>query len=252
MKVAKTRASISSQTTLANARAPHGPPTAGLEPYFRGPNILTDPGFENYVANSGGWHYPSRPDGETNYVLPLLSLTCDSYLRLPNGECNELTLIAWAQPNLPYEGTGSRYDDWWKVSVHDPHSGDYHAVWWMWDNGDGLPPSEITAFSPFIRAPFSARVNAGDAVSWSIYCKIISAVGTPQITMILRFFRQNYSITGTVSTVPIALTPGGYTQFSVSGNAPPGTYYVRAVVGFSGGVGNIAPVFLDSAVLGVA
>ena len=250
MKIATTRGRVTNQTTLAHAAAPHGAPTAGPAPYFRGPNVLTDPGFENHVFNSGGWHWLSRPDENTNYVLPRIDLTSPSWLRWPNGQFADKSLGGWAQATTPYTGDGTRYDSYWKVSVHDPHGGDYHAVWWMFANGSGLPPAEICAFSPWIDAPFSARVNPGDAITWSARLKVEATTGTPQARPYLRFFRPDFSSNGTALGTFANLTTS-YTQYSVSTTAPPSSHYVRACFAFLGGSGNDRPVFLDSAILGV-
>lgn len=252
MKIATSRGSISSQTTLSRARAPHGAPTAGSAPYFTGANILTDPGFESFVENSGGWWWVDRYDANTttSYALPRIDLTCtDSYLSLPDGTCATKTFTGWAQANTPYDTDGDRDDNAWKVSVHNPHSGDYHAIWWEW-NSNGFFPADICAFSPFISAPFSARVKPSDAVTWSAYLKVSFTTGTPACFPFVRFFDQSFTVVGTVLGTLTNLTTS-YAQFSMSTSAPPNSYYMRACFGFSGGSGNEWPVQMDTAVLGV-
>lgn len=248
MKIAKSRAQVSSQTTLSRASSPHGAPTVGRDPYFQGANILTDPGFENFVANSGGWHWPSRPKMLETYLLPKLNITCPSYMMWPDLTCTDETLVGWFQVTGPYESDGSKEDQGWKVSVHDPHTGDYHAVWWEWNNG-GIPPGELGVISPFIDAPFSARVNPGDTVTWSGYAKVDSITGTPQMFLVIRFYAPNFSIIGGYQSTTSSLTTT-YTQYSVSGVAPSGTHYIRAYFAFVGS-GNDSWVAIDTASLGV-
>lgn len=249
MRLTKTRGQISNQTSLVNAKAPHGAPTAGPAPYFTGPNVLTDPGFEGFVGNSGGWYWPTRPETLETYVIPKFDITCPSYMEWPDGTCTDQTLVGWFQGAGAYSSTGLKEDEAWKISVHDPHSGDYHAVWWQYDHS-GIPPAELCAFSPFIFSPFSARVNPGDSLDWAAYSKVAAITGTPQVSMILRFYTSSFSfITASQSTFTNLTT--SYAQYSHSAFAPSGSYYVRACLAFLGGTDNLQAVYVDTASLGV-
>lgn len=251
MKIAKSRAQVSSQTTLSRARSPHGAPTAGVGAYFTGANILTDPGFEGFVDNSGGWHWPSRAQSLETYVIPKFDITCPSYMTWPDGTCVAAnnTLVSWFQGAGSFTSDGDRDDQAWKVSVHDPQAGDYHAIYWWWD-ASGFPPPELCAFSPFIGAPFSCRVNPGDDITWSAYSKVFATTGTPQVSMVLRFYNQSFGLIAASQSSFANLTTS-YAQYSHTATAPSGSYYLRACLSFLGGTGNEWPVYVDTAVLGV-
>ena len=83
MRKGLTRAIISNKTVLSRAPSPRGAPDT-LDPYHTGANILTDPGFENFVDNSGGWNWPDREGGASTYVVPKLTISCPSHLLLPD------------------------------------------------------------------------------------------------------------------------------------------------------------------------
>ena len=142
-----------------------------------------------------------------------------------------------------------REDSAWKVSINSPQAGDYSAVWWEWEIL-GLPPGDIMAFSPFINAPHSARVNAGDTIAWSAYLKVDSLTGTPQEFPYIQFYTSGGSSIrldkGTVSNLT-----GSYVQYSMNIVAPTNAHYMRAAFGFAGGSGNGSSLYFDTAVLGV-
>ena len=240
---------VSSQTVLSVASSPRGAPDT-LDPYFTGTNILTDPGFENFVDNSGGWWWPDREGGASTYALPKLTVLCETHLFLPDGTCTPASFIAWAQLAGLYVVDDLREDYAWKVSVDDPQAGDYHAAWWRWDIGAAIPPGDICAFSPFIDAPHSARVNAGDTVDWSAYLKVTSTTGTPQTFPYVQFYTSGGSSVRLDKGTTSNLT-GTYTQYSMNVVAPASAHYMRCAFGFVQGTGNTAPLRMDTAVLGV-
>jgi hypothetical protein len=243
----RTSGTITSQTTLRIAPAPRGAPQA-LDPYHTGANILTDPGFENFVDNSGGWYWNDRDGGASTYALPKLTVLCPSHLELPDGSCAPESFVAWAQLAGSYVVNDVNEDFAWKVSVNSPQAGDYHAIWVRWWNG--VPPGDICAFSPFINAPHSARVNAGDGVTWSAYLKVFKTSGTPQAYPYIQFYNSGGSSIQLVKGTTSSLTTS-YVQRSMSVTAPAGAHYMRCAFGFLQGTNNPHPVYLDSAVLGV-
>lgn len=244
----RTRAKISNQTVISLAKSPTGGPQT-IDPYFTGPNILTDPGFENFVDNSGGWHHLDRSwGGSTTYTLPLLTVNCPTYLYLPGLTCMPEALIAWAQLNGPYTINDLTADTGWKVTISNPHSGDYHAIWLDWISNS--IPGEIVAFSPFISAPHSARVNPGDTVTWSAYLMITDVRGTPQTFPYLQFFNSSGSAIWTTLGTATNLTTT-YAQVSMNVVAPAGSHYVRAVFGFQGDGFQSIHTYFDTASLGI-
>lgn len=102
MKRTLTRLGTSTRVP-SNARA-KAPGEAGeeFEPYFLGPNVLTDPEFENFRDNSGGWYWWDREGGVSTYTLPYLDLDCPSFLLWPDGTCAEKLLVGWVQSTGPY------------------------------------------------------------------------------------------------------------------------------------------------------
>lgn len=248
-----TRAKISNQTVISLAKAPTGGPQT-IDPYFTGGNILTDPGFENFVDNSGGWYYWDRPGGATSYTIPKLTIHCPRYLYYPDLTCiTQPSFVAWAQSSGTYQTSDLREDHSWKVSTHDPHSGDYHAMWVRWLDDSGFPPGNIMPFSPFISAPHSARVEPGDTVTWSAYLYYAGDGWQGSTVPILQFYNSGGSIVHQAQGATSSLTTT-YTQYSVSTTAPAGSYYLRAIFSFSG---TLRPgddhysVFFDTASLGI-
>lgn len=250
MRSIKTRASISSSVkALSFARPPQGAPES-LDPYFKGPNVLIDPGFENYVANSGGWYWPSRDIGVNDQVLPYLDVTSPSFLRYPNGYATK-SLVSWCQTSGPYASSGLGDDQAWKISTVDPHSGDYHAAWWHTQN-DSIPPGELCAISPWLASPFSARVESGDSVSWSAY--LVQGRAYVAVSMTLRFYTATNSLILVSVPTPTVVSTSAYTQYSHSTSAPPGSKYLRCCMTFSLSAGsstNWNSLYVDTCVLGI-
>lgn len=254
MRKRYTRATVSSRIpALAKAVAPGGAPES-IDPYFRGPNVLTDPGFENTVANSGGWYWKDRPGGSDMHSLPYLDLSCPTWLRYPDGTCAEKSFISWAHCTGPYIVDDLRLDACWKVSTWNPDSGYWHALWVSWNQGGtgrgGNLPGEICVLNPWLSGPFSARVNPGDSVTWSVRATTAPYLGSQALAHV-RFYSGSYTNLAIVSGTPVTLT-ASYQTVSMSTVAPPGTVYVRGEVGFYGGTTNPFPLCVDSAVLGVS
>lgn len=267
MKIPRSRATISSSLgAISLASPPRGAPET-IDPYFKAPNVLIDPGFENHVANSGGWYYPTRTDGADDYAIPYMDLTCANFLRLPNGNCATRSLTAWAQSSGPYRVESYNTDLAWKVSTVNPHSGRFSAVWWN-PKADGgtpttaaaTPPAQLSPLSPWLTGPFSARVEPADSITWSAYIASYSpgpGVGEPEYrvstSMELRFYRSNFTIVGVTSSSLALVSTSSYTQFSVATSAPAGSFYVRAAVLFTITANTLvnAPILVDTCVLGV-
>ena len=249
MRKVRTRTLISDRVAPPR-NPPKGQPDS-LDVYFKGPNVLVDPGFENYVAMTGNWYWPSRSNGTKDYVIPNLDLMCASWLAYPDA-CMTQSFPTWCQTSGPYSATGLREDQAWKVSTGNPRSGQWHAAWWNWDNG-GIPPGELCPFNPYLSGPFSARVEPGDSISWSmwVYAGSLSVETPLTVTAIpiLRFYAANYTLIRADVGTPLSLTANTYVQPSHTASAPTGTSYVRACMSFDGLTASL--LLADDAVLGV-
>lgn len=255
MKKTLSRLSVTDRTGAYRFDAPKGTPTAGQDPYFKGANILSDPSFENFVVNSGNWYYPERPGGSDVFTLPHFRPDCPTFLEYPNYACADRLLVSWCQTSGPYFlDTGVDIDlasgQAWRVSNWLPDTGDYAAVWFDWTAGGGDVPGELSVICPFMTAPFSARVEPGDAVLWQGKVRVGDVTGTPAVQMTLRWYRSNWNQIYTSAGSVTALTTS-YTNYSLSAGAPSGAYYLRASFTFSGGAGNIMPLQVDTCSLGV-
>jgi hypothetical protein len=138
----------------------------------------------------------------------------------------------------------------WHVSTFDARNIEYGAIWFKWSGElDTLVPGELTAFSPYT-PPFTCRVEPGDSVVWSGWCRVSSAEGTPQIILLLRWYNSAgtlLSITeGTATNLTITRT-----QYTLSQTAPPGSHYLRASFAFAGTGAEYTVTVVDSARLGV-
>lgn len=249
MRPTKTRMAVSTRTTLSTTSAPPSG-TGTFEPYFKGANVLTDPNFENFRDNSGGWYFPDRIGGSTMFTVPFLDLTCPSFLRWPDGSCTENLLVGWCQTSGPY---GSQLDDsntdpMWHISTFDS-LGQYGAVWFQWGRAVGsIVPAELSAFSPST-APFSCRVEPGDSVNWSgnIRCGVSSGAS---VVLILRFYNSSGSLF-LVSQTSSAIN-STRAVYSIAQTAPAGAHYLRSTFAFTGtGFTPSATLVVDSAKLGI-
>lgn len=239
------------------AKAPTGGPE--FEPYFRGANVLTDPSFENFRDNSGGWYWPTRDGGTTMYTLPMVDLACPYYLRWPDGSCatESQAVVGWCQTSGPY---GTQNLDWatdpmWRVSTLLPYAGQYGAVWFRWSGAHNtIVPAELTAYSAYT-PPFSCRVEPGDSVSWNARCRVSYAsvpagLDTPKIIMILKFYNSSSTLLTVSQSTPVDLTIT-YTNYTHATSAPSGSHYLRATVAFNGDGWPNTMGFVDSARLGI-
>lgn len=245
------RLSVSSVTKVPQA-APKGPPGT-LDVYFKGTNVLVDPSFDQFVQMTGGWDYRSRSTTVTNdYALPYLDVSCPNYLKYSDGICIESSLPTWCQTSGPYEAFGLGTDQAWKVSLVEPRSGTYHAAWWSWSNGD-IPPGELCPINPYLSAPFSARVEPGDSVTFSYWVKTGSGYGvlTPsEAFATVRFYNASFSLLRADVSTPV-VTGTTYTQISSNTvSAPAGAKYVRCCAGFINVPGN-SVAYVDDAALAV-
>lgn len=253
MKRAITRLGTSTRVpSNVMAGAPGGGDGADFEPYFRGANVLTDPEFENFRDNSGGWYHWDRKGGSSMFTLPFVDLTCPSYLRWPDGSCAVNLLVGWAQTSGPY---GSQLldnpsDPMWHITTFDARAIEYGAYWMRWSGAHNtLVPAELTAFSPYT-PPFSCRVEPGDSIVWSGWVRVSAIAGVPQIILILRWYNSSGNLTNVTQGATTALTTTR-TLYSYAQTAPPGAYYLRATYAFAGTGDYATVVVVDSATLGV-
>lgn len=249
MKRTLTRLGTSTRVS-SNARAKSPSDMEAFEPYFRGANVLTDPEFENFRGNSGGWYHWDRIGGSSMYTIPFVDLTCPDFLRWPDGSCAERLLVGWAQTSGPYgiQSPDQPTDPMWHVTTFDARAIEYGAYWLRW-SGTNLTPAELSAYSPYT-PPFSCRVEPGDSVVWSGWLRVSSTTGIPQVILILRWYNSAGSLINVTQGTATSLTITR-TQYSYSQTAPSGCHYLRATYAFAGtgALGTITVV--DSARLGV-
>lgn len=251
MKRTLTRLGTSTRVP-SNARAKSPSSASEFEPYFTGANILTDPEFENFRDNSGGWYHWDRTGGSSMYTLPFVDLTCPVFLRWPDGSCAERLLVGWVQTSGPY---GTQLLDWatdpmWHITTFDARAIEYGAYWMRWSGArNTLVPAELTAYSPYT-PPFSCRVEPGDSIVWSGWVRVSSTEGTPQIILILRWYNSSGSLINVTQGTTTALSTTR-TQYSYSQTAPSGAHYLRATFAFAGTGTSFTVTVLDSARLGV-
>jgi hypothetical protein len=221
--------------------------------YLRGPQVLSDPGFEGFIRRTGPL-YPIEDReallGDSTFVLPFFDSSCPQGQRWETGTCVE-GFSPWYQRNGTYVVDDATNDTGWKVSNFDPQAGAWHAIWWNWQAEPALGHPALLAAQGFNHHPgTTARCSSGDTITWSIYCYASETTNTPYITLWLSFFGTNplYALANVTQTTALTAT---YTKYEVVTGAPSGSYTVRAMIDFEGTGTAKTFVCADTAVLGV-
>jgi len=252
-------------------KPPRGDTNEGNYAHLYSGNILYDGGVELFVGNaveSLSIHEWNDRTGEDHFTLPVYDDSCPNRQKWPNGDCvSYYDLSQWVTLGAPYTVTGGLLDAAWHVTRLDPFLGKFCMAWWRWNRGVGGNPLSLMVLSPGLPGGYSARVDGGDLVTWSVRAQIYDysppipsiyagAGGSPQISPMLYY----YDIDGN------ALVGGGdyyqalglsYSEYSYQTSAPSGSYFVRAMVAFTAGTpsaynDNNAPMALvDSGVLSI-
>lgn len=139
----------------------------------------------------------------------------------------------------------------WHVTTFDSNNPQYGAIWFKWaGEEDTLLPGELTAFSPYT-PPFTCRVEPGDSVIWSGWCRVSDTTNTPQIILLLRWYSTAGGLLSVTqgTTTNLTTTRTQYTLGPIT--APPGVHYLRASYAFAGTGLPFTVVVVDTARLGV-
>jgi hypothetical protein len=231
-------------------------------------NILYDPGVELFIGNTVGTlehHVWNERTGEDHFTLPTFDDSCGFRQSWPNGSClSYWDQSQWVSLGTPYRVTGDVSDSAWHVTRLNPFLGQLSMVWWRWSKGAFGNPLSLMVLSPGLPGGYSARVEPGDLITWSVRARIYDyeanilngAAGDPTISPFMFYY--------TKSGTPIV--GGGdyyqpmdtdYTEYSYQASAPSGSYFLRAMVAFVANnpsaytLGNDPILLVDSGVLSI-
>jgi hypothetical protein len=258
-------------------KPPHGVANDGNFAHLYSGNILYDPGVELFAGNAVG-DYAAEPNvlrkneatgryepalrnwqetiGVGPYVLPRFDPTADVGQVWPSGEDVSYWDIAqWMQLGGLYNVDGTPNDPCWVVTRVDSYLGDHCMAWFQWTSDETYNvPAPLVVQAPGLPGGYSARVIVGDRITWSVYHK---QIGTPPgwawaITLFLYFYQQSgNSILATQTRTSLTGNQLTWTERTLSSFAPPGSYFVRAGVGFEGSPGRQATPMVDSGTLSI-
>lgn len=209
-----------------------------------GENILTDPSFEDYPWADDP-PIPAFP--VTNYNYDTSPLTTSGLVWL-DGSGTYL----WDQMVPVVEPPGwyhiySDIDDFrhWTISTEDPRSGTYHAKWTSIDGWSRVPP-ELASYggssctprrvrggpTPYGRIyfPYSARVQPGDLVEFTIWAKTFGSSAQLGYLYLDWWDASGNQNTTDVSDENWELSNTEYRKMTYAVVAPEGSEYVMAVV----------------------
>ena len=232
-------------------------------------NILYDPGVELFIGNTVGTlehHVWNERTGEDHFTLPTFDDSCEYRQSWPNGSClNYFDQSQWVSLGTPYRVTGDVSDSAWHVTRLDPYLGDLSMVWWRWSKGAYQNPLSLLVLSPGLAGGYSARVNAGDLLTWSVRSRIYDydspptitgSAGDPTISPFMFYYTESGSLIVGGGDYYQSLTTD-YAEYSYQATAPSGSYFLRAMVGFVANnpsaytLGNDPILLVDSGVLSI-
>lgn len=250
----------------APPKSPRGVPNDGHFAHLYSGNILYDPGVELFVGNAvGSWsiHNWLHRTGNRTFMLPNFNDTCDYWQNWPNKDCVTYWDIAqWVSNGADYAPNGGIDSVSWAVTRADPYLGDFSMAWWRWSEGPGRNPMPLLVQAPGLPGGYSARVQAGDSVAFSVRSKMYPDLPyvddcQPKISVLLYYYNQaGTAIVGGGNHYQ-ALTRSSYGDYEYTTIAPSGSYFVRAFAAFTAsnpgafGPANDPSVLVDSGVLSV-
>ena len=228
-------------------------------------NILYDPGVELFVGNAVGfWSIHKWKDhtGNRTFMLPNFDALCEYWQRWPNTDCVTYWDIAqWVSVGSGYTPNGGIDTVSWNVTRADPYLGDFSMSWWRWSEGPGGNPMSLMVQAPGLPGGYSARVESGDRVTFSVRSKMYPNLPfaddcQPKISVMLYYYNKAGStiVGGGNYYQTLTLT---YAQFLYDTIAPSGAYFVRALCAFTASnpstltLANDPSVLVDSGVLSV-
>lgn len=252
-------------------KPPRGDTNDGNFAHLHSGNILYDGGNELFVGNaveSLSIHEWNSRTGEDHFTLPRYNDSCPNRQSWPNGDCvSYYDLSQWVTLGVSYTVNGTVLDAAWHVTRLDTFLGDYCMAWWRWNRGNNSNPLSLMIQSPGLSSGYSARVDGGDLVTWSVRAQIYNysppgvsifegAAGNPTISPMLYYYNKegNLIVGGGSYYQALGLS---YAEHSYQTTAPSGSYFVRAIVAFVADAPNVytdfdAPtVLVDSGVLSI-
>jgi len=234
-------------------------------------NILYDPGVELFVGNTVGTlehHVWNERTGEDHFTLPTYDDSCPERQSWPNGTCLDYWDVSqWVSIGTPYTVTGDVSDSAWHVTRLVPYAGSFCMVWWRWSRGLFGNPLSLMAQSPGLPGGYTARVDSGDLVTWSVRARIYDynvtgggivdgSAGGPTISPFVYYYTKGGDAIVGGGDYYQSLTTS-FTEHSYQSTAPSGAYFIRTMVAFVATtpsaytLGNDPMVLVDSGVLSI-
>ena len=248
-------------------KPPRGEANDGNYAHLYSGNILYDPGVELFVGNAVGSYSIHRwrdHTGNRTFMLPNYEPLCDFAQIWPNDDCVTYWDIAqWVSQGGGYAPDGGLDSLSWNVTRVDPYLGDYAMAWWRWTEGPGGNPLSLMIQAPGLPGGYSARVQPGDDVAFSVRSKMYPDIefaegGEPKISVLLYYYNQSGGTIVGGGSFYEAILSSAYTEYSYVTVAPSGAYFVRAFVSFTADnpsvwapPGSDPSVLVDSGVLSV-
>lgn len=243
---------------------PRGQVNDGDFAHLYSANILYDPGVELFVGNAAATYEGSVWQSKTGlrrYTIPCYDPT-KSYSQVwPNGDAvaykDISQWVALKATPTGYAVDGSVDSAAWHVSRYAPFVGTYHLVWDNWRSGPLGNPVPLMAQGPGLPGGYSARVDPGDDVTFSVYCALWayaeeglsnswSNAGDLTASSVLYFYDQSGTLIVGSGNYYGAIDK--YDSFSIHSHtaiAPVGSYFVRAFVAFTANTPSELDEFLD-------
>ena len=246
-------------------KPPRGVPNDGNYAHLYSGNILYDPGVELFVGNAvGSWSIHNWLDhtGNRTFMLPNFDALCEYWQRWPNTDCVTYWDIAqWVSIGSPYAPDGGIETVSWNVTRADPYLGSFSMSFWRWSKGPSGNPMSLMIQAPGLPGGYSARVESGDRVTFSVRSKMYPNIPfvtdcQPKISVSLYYYNKAGSTIVGGGNYGQTLTTS-YTQFLYDTIAPSGAYFVRALCAFTASnptalvIANDPSVLVDSGVLSV-
>lgn len=134
-----------------------------------------------------------------------------------------------------------------------PKLGRWLLRWYDWQassyyGGSGTPGG-LMIQSPGLPGGYSARADAGDLVTWSAWSWVSTTEGTPALDMVVTYYTQGGSpIASSLTSGDLAISK---TEYTVTGNCPGGTYFLRCHIGFRGVGARSTLLNVDTGTLGL-
>lgn len=217
-------------------------------------NLLSDPGFENHLANTEAENWGNAIPWDNNRI----------------GGHESARLLVWPDPDnpidefewpfvsesdqsgwcVPFSGSQEAFQNKWVVSNASPRTGQYHARYSPPEPGWGMP--HIAPFLQYTCNPmiefggqnryqaYSLIVKPGDEVTYSVWAKATDVSLNPELAMQWWFQNEYYRGAGLFSDDDVLLTTD-YQQISFTATAPQGAKYAIAILEPSNPSSNIVP-----------